>query len=240
MVNFAREIKQIRKTLGVNQAEFAEMVDASQGSVSKWERGVENPRTNVWLRIKSIVTMHEGRRTSSGFVPLYQEDLPFTPVIVPVVGILDRETMNDAAGGRIDPLMNLTIPRTHEVKGNVYAWIVSEIRSIADDIPSGTIVFADCYDEGYSPEIGERVILQHKGQHGESRYSIRYYGRSTRGFEWFTTAQMTEEKVKLSTAHLIDERDKLGMHILGPHIASLKWESPILNFLDKVTENEIF
>ncbi|OYW33570.1 MAG: hypothetical protein B7Z45_08340 [Azorhizobium sp. 12-66-6] len=54
MTDFARKIREIRKNLGMNQAEFAAAIGATQGSVSKWETGRETPRSDALSRIASF------------------------------------------------------------------------------------------------------------------------------------------------------------------------------------------
>ncbi|WP_192939887.1 helix-turn-helix domain-containing protein [Agrobacterium tumefaciens] len=50
----AREIRIARKQLKMNQAEFAAALNASQGSVSKWESGKEIPRLDTLQRLASL------------------------------------------------------------------------------------------------------------------------------------------------------------------------------------------
>ncbi|MDQ0558709.1 transcriptional regulator with XRE-family HTH domain [Rhizobium mesoamericanum] len=50
----AREIRLARKRLKMNQAEFAKAIDASQGSVSKWESGREVPRLEAVEKIAQL------------------------------------------------------------------------------------------------------------------------------------------------------------------------------------------
>jgi len=52
--HIARSIRAARKALKLNQAEFAEALGASQGSVSKWESGREVPRVETLQRIAEI------------------------------------------------------------------------------------------------------------------------------------------------------------------------------------------
>lgn len=54
MPNYARRIREIRKNLGMNQAEFAAALGVSQGSVSKWEAAKEQPRTTALLKIAEL------------------------------------------------------------------------------------------------------------------------------------------------------------------------------------------
>ncbi|RVK40879.1 helix-turn-helix domain-containing protein [Sinorhizobium meliloti] len=50
----AREIRLARKQLKMNQAEFAKALNASQGSISKWESGKETPRIETLEKIAQL------------------------------------------------------------------------------------------------------------------------------------------------------------------------------------------
>ncbi len=55
MSNIAKQIRLARKRLKMSQAQFAQELDASQGSVSKWESGREVPRIDTLQRIAQLV-----------------------------------------------------------------------------------------------------------------------------------------------------------------------------------------
>ena len=55
MDDMANEIRRARKILRMNQAQFAEALGASQGSVSKWEAGKEVPRLDTIQKIAELV-----------------------------------------------------------------------------------------------------------------------------------------------------------------------------------------
>ncbi len=54
MTDLSQRIREARKRLGLSQAEFAHMLKASQGSVSKWENGKEMPSVSTIFDIAAI------------------------------------------------------------------------------------------------------------------------------------------------------------------------------------------
>lgn len=240
MVDFAREIKAIRKALGMNQADFAAAIDASQGSVSKWERGRENPRTDVWIRIQSLYSAHEGHRTASVFDSLYNQKIISETIPAPVVGLLGRETPNDARTGRIDPLFMLNLPRLPDLTEQALAWVMPMVGFNVDDIRPGSIIFVSAPAGGFHPEDGDRVVIQLSDERGGFDYALVYYGVSERGVEWFTRERFSAEKVKLSETSHINDREKRGIFVVGKHLATMRWESSSLEMLDRLTGKPIF
>lgn len=239
MINFAREIKQIRKAMGLNQADFAESIGASQGSVSKWERGAENPRTEAWMKIRHLYETHEGHRTASVFDPFLNPGVRPESLNAPVVGMIGRETKNDVAGGLLDPIMILGVPRLPDLIGQIYAWITPQLNSGFDEPPPGSIIFAISVPPHYSPSTGERVVTQFK-RDNECIYELGYYGASDRGSEWVTPVPTAENKVRFSSTHLVKDRDKIGMTIVGKYVASFRWESQARLLLEAMTDDKVF
>lgn len=54
-MNWSMEIIAFRRRHGLNQADFAELMGVDQATVSRWERGVNQPNRNAWLRLRSVV-----------------------------------------------------------------------------------------------------------------------------------------------------------------------------------------
>ena len=49
-------LKTYREDRGINQAEFARLMNVSQQTVSNWERNIKKPRIDKLLRIASILS----------------------------------------------------------------------------------------------------------------------------------------------------------------------------------------
>lgn len=47
-------IKQVRKSLGLTQTEFAEQLQTTQANVSKWERGETMPSAELLWRVQGM------------------------------------------------------------------------------------------------------------------------------------------------------------------------------------------
>lgn len=241
MINFAKEIKAIRKVLGMNQAEFAEAVSASQGSVSKWERGLENPRTETWFRIRSLYESHEGHRTAGVFHG-FSGPAPTQTILSPLIGMLDFDQENDVVGGKWSSVMNLALPQLPDIEGLSFCWVVPlHFSPYDEDIRSGTVIFS-LSPPNFEPQDGDRVIVQNRGaEAGSFNYSLRYHGMSkARGVEWFTWKPTSADKVALASTIPIGKRADSGISVVGYHFASLTYASPLMNLLEAQTDDRIF
>ncbi|MBY3582236.1 helix-turn-helix domain-containing protein [Rhizobium bangladeshense] len=91
--DLSQQIRRARKRLKMNQAQFAHALEASQGSVSKWESGREAPRLETLKKIAQLVPefrIIEDEDRHSGFLaPLPDLAEGEHPVIksVPIKGL---------------------------------------------------------------------------------------------------------------------------------------------------------
>lgn len=82
MADMAQQIRLARKRLRMNQAQFAEALGASQGSVSKWESGREVPRYETIEKISQMVPGFEVRDQTAVLKPKTSFELASVPVRV--------------------------------------------------------------------------------------------------------------------------------------------------------------
>ena len=54
MSRFGENLKQVRTEMGINQKQFAEMLQTTQQRVSEWERGVIEPTLSNIIKIVLI------------------------------------------------------------------------------------------------------------------------------------------------------------------------------------------
>ncbi|NTB01606.1 helix-turn-helix domain-containing protein [Agrobacterium tumefaciens] len=54
------QIKRLRKSMRLNQAQFGKMVGVEQSSVCRWERGYENPNGSAALLLRSLFERESG------------------------------------------------------------------------------------------------------------------------------------------------------------------------------------
>ena len=61
MNRFRENLKQVRTEMGINQKQFAEMLQTTQQRVSEWERGVIEPTLSNIIKIIKVlgVTLEE-------------------------------------------------------------------------------------------------------------------------------------------------------------------------------------
>ena len=61
MSRFGENLKQVRTEMGINQKQFAEMLQTTQQRVSEWERGVIEPTLSNIIKIIKVlgVTLEE-------------------------------------------------------------------------------------------------------------------------------------------------------------------------------------
>jgi DNA-binding transcriptional regulator YiaG len=60
------DIKNLRCSLQLSQAKFAEIIGVSRDAVSQWERGLRNPSDLSISKIKNIIEMHATKKRKSG------------------------------------------------------------------------------------------------------------------------------------------------------------------------------
>ncbi|OOY17420.1 helix-turn-helix transcriptional regulator [Thioclava sp. DLFJ4-1] len=68
-------IRDIRRRLGITQIELGERLGVDQGTVSRWERQVENPRPATLARLRSLLERDEERRAFNRSLAIVRCDL---------------------------------------------------------------------------------------------------------------------------------------------------------------------
>lgn len=56
----AAKIRFLRQSMNIGQCALATLLDVSQGTVSKWERGQDKPRGPAAIRLINLIKMHSG------------------------------------------------------------------------------------------------------------------------------------------------------------------------------------
>lgn len=229
MHNIAEEIKRVRKAMGWNQAEFAEALGASQGSVSKWERGLETPRAEVLMRIRGFYEVEERSADAHQF----HRDMKIEMIDVPLTGAMISPSEEDIYTNGPTALETLRLPKHSQVKGPVIAWALPYHAQRVANYKPGQILFShrDTLDQ---PMNGDKVILRETIHNGMFVYRIAFYGVSDRGFEWFTPDLVDENSVTLSQAIPKGEREANSIFPVGIVFGSISYESVRGRFWDQV------
>lgn len=232
MRNIAEEIKRVRKAMGWNQAELAEAIGASQGSVSKWERGLESPRSEMLIKIRGFYEVEEHSADAHSFMPGGKIEM----IDIPLTGAMLQPSDEDLYSGQVKPLETLRLPKHSLIKGAVTAWAVPYNAHRVANFKPGQIIFTH-QDNLQRPENGDKVMLRETIHNGKFVYYIAFYGSSDKGFEWFTLNPQDESTITLSAAIPVGEREKRGVFPVGVVFGSIAYESVRTRFWDKVEDD---
>jgi transcriptional regulator with XRE-family HTH domain len=99
----ATRIKAARTSLGMTQTKFAKLLGVTQGLVSRWERGLIEPRQDIIARLAEIASVsagefHYGKATKSGNAASSKADM--TGVAGKRLTDAIREAIRRAKAGR--------------------------------------------------------------------------------------------------------------------------------------------
>ncbi|MGZ2438211.1 helix-turn-helix domain-containing protein [Sinorhizobium medicae] len=219
MRSIADEIKRIREASGLNQKDFAEAIGASQGSVSKWERGLEKPRADMLIRIQGWYDSEWINTQGAAF------DFGVIPEIIdiPLTGALLAPSDEDIHSGKVNPIGQLRLPRHPSVKGSVLGWMVPRMEGRVGFKP-GSVIFTHS-DNLDQIDDGEMVMVRERIHSGKFIYEKRYYGSSDKGFEWFTPDPETSATISLDRAIPTGKREEHDIYPVGIIFALYTYES---------------
>lgn len=146
--SIARGIRLARKQLKMNQAEFAAALNASQGSVSKWESGKEVPRLETLQRIAALHPGFEYMPTEPRVVEFLHEVMDAV-MSVPVVGFFMEGGPSTRYAKDIE--CRLLVPQ--EWLGRPMEAYLSEARSENERRRGGTkLLLVALFSENDTPE----------------------------------------------------------------------------------------
>jgi transcriptional regulator with XRE-family HTH domain len=69
------DIRRLRQRLGLTQRELGERLDVDQGTVSRWERGIESPRPSRQSQLRKLQSRNEDDRQFSRSLAFVANDL---------------------------------------------------------------------------------------------------------------------------------------------------------------------
>lgn len=72
-------IRQLRKRLGITQRQLAERLDVDQGTVSRWERGIDGPRPRRAAALRDLLVKDEDQRALARALAVVRHDLMSAP-----------------------------------------------------------------------------------------------------------------------------------------------------------------
>jgi transcriptional regulator with XRE-family HTH domain len=212
-----RKIREIRKRLGLTQAAFANLLETTQGTVSRWESGDQIPETHFLVKIGKLGGsdligggLGELRSRSSDLIGGFAEgpDIFAKPnwgKPVPVVGEIHWGYWSDKIEWDQQDQFFIQIPTVPDWPAIEIAGFVVKDDSADNLYPQGSVVFAavipgtvwppsppDLQSSAYKPELitpnhDDLVIVQRKDRERLVEHTIRQFYVSSEGETYLTS-----------------------------------------------------
>lgn len=165
MTTTARRIREVRKRLGLKQEDFAALLKVSQTSISRWEKGSQEPDIMMLMEI--------GRLSGSDPVKfaLYPSDEEFKsrtePEYVTLVGGISATTQRDSPRWEEEDYLRISVP-LETPKGHWIEAYLVEDDSCEPKYPKGTILFVALYNRarGFYPKNDDICLIYYRNENG--------------------------------------------------------------------------
>jgi transcriptional regulator with XRE-family HTH domain len=173
MRELGRLLKAKRQQLGIEQADVARIVGANQSTVSKWERGTQEPHHRFFPALAEFLGIPR-----SEFIVMEPPQEPAVGywLTTRLVGAVQAGEWIEAVEWPVDEQERFVFPCSRDVaKFKAQAF---EVRGDSMDLvyPEGTIVIAvSTIATGLRPQYGDRVIVTRRNDHGEYEVTIKEY-----------------------------------------------------------------
>lgn len=185
MSSLGQKIREIRQGLKLNQAQFADEVGVSQGTVSKWEKGEQVPETGPLIEIARLgetdaFTLMEFDQADRGKGPAPQRSTPSEPNAVVAT---DLPPPSARGGTRDLPMRGIAVmgdDGDFSFNGDVADYIPRPPSLLHKRKAFGVYATNDSMEPAYSdgdpvvidpdrpPAIGDDVVIEMKpGPNGE-------------------------------------------------------------------------
>lgn len=179
MADLATKIRQLRRSLGLNQTEFATRFPVTQASVSRWEKG-SMPEPEALAKIAEMMDTDVRSLLNADFSPttgvrprLFVKGAVAAGIWKDAVEWPEEEWVPYSGGAHIDAPMDRRFG------------LVVEGESMNEVYRPGTIL--DCVStigSGLYPQSGQRVVVVRKRLDGELEATVKEYMRDASGVEW--------------------------------------------------------
>lgn len=177
----AEFVRETRQALGMTQIEFAEKIGASQGRLSKWEKGLDSPSTKYALQILALA--QNNALMKERLVPLGAGGAEPTPFLV--VGEVQAGAWNESIEWDHDgqkqvyvtppPGLERIDVRGFEVRGT----------SMNSVYPDGTLVFVQAtISNGVIPKSGQHVLVSRRNKTGLYEATLKEFSIDEDGKNW--------------------------------------------------------
>ena len=179
--DYAKRVRKIREALGLTQIEFADAIGASQGRVSKWERGENKPSTEHWDQIIKLAGT-DGRGLE-GVVPLGAGGSP--PRTYRIVGEVQAGVWMEAIEWEYDDQIEVALtPPAGLEHADVKGFRVrgSSMNKIYNE---GTVVYVQpTISNGIEPKSGQYVLVSRRNNDGLYEATLKEFVVDDSGRRW--------------------------------------------------------
>lgn len=179
MSRVGRRIYELRRALGLNQADFAKIVRVEQATVSRWESDKQLPEAPALVRLAKMAN-----KSVEDFLGQVELKATFT-INVPVIGAVQAGTWLEATEWPADKQYSVTVIYRQEYVNARRFGLEVRGPSMNRHYPEGTIL--DCvslYDLRQPLVSGQRVIVERRRADGLREATCKEYVIDRDGKAW--------------------------------------------------------
>ncbi|RAL98693.1 XRE family transcriptional regulator [Agrobacterium sp. MS2] len=203
----AERIKAFRESLGLDQEEFAEFLEMGEGgqsTISKWERAKQLPGSKYTSRL----AQKSGKSTVyfSGLAPVDQDGIDDAQAF-PLIGEIQAGVWREAMPFDEHEAPLVSLPYAANVAPYKMRAFLVRGTSMDELYPDGSIVFvAGLHDNPISPVDGDVVVVQRQDEAGLYEATLKELVIDENGRKWLWPRSFDpEHQSPLSINH---KRDK--------------------------------
>lgn len=222
MVEIARRIREIRKNLGLNQAEFAEELGVAQGSISKWESGRETPRIENLRRIAEKYDIPVGDLMGITEEHEFRSDDDYGGLAATVVGPVQAGLWREALEWEDGERFRVHLPQKQALEGlNLVGFLV---RGPSMDLvfPDGSIIVAVWSLDKFAPQDGDYVVIERVRADGMVEATLKELRFDAEGRPWAwprSRSPLFQQPIDLAGDDTVSE-----VRVIGIVVASIRFE----------------
>jgi transcriptional regulator with XRE-family HTH domain len=181
METMAEKIKALRARLGIDQKELSARIGVDQSTVSKYERGVQEPKREPSMKLAELAGVPFGEWV--GVEPVTAKDV--RSKMVPVVGELCAGQWREAIEWEHDDQYSVPVLLDPDMPGYQLRGYIVRGTSMNRYYPDGSVVFAAAtISNGLQPSSGDHVLVSRRNRKGQYEASLKEYVVEADGSKW--------------------------------------------------------
>ncbi|WP_181168642.1 MULTISPECIES: helix-turn-helix domain-containing protein [unclassified Mesorhizobium] len=181
MESMAEKIKALRARLGIDQKELSAKIGVDQSTVSKYERGVQEPKREPNMKLADLAGVAYGEWV--GVEPVEPDDVRAR--MVTVVGELCAGDWREAIEWDHDDQYKVPALLDPDMPGYPLQGYIVRGTSMNNYYPDGAVVFvAATIANGLRPVHGDHVIVTRRDRQGLVEASLKEYVLGEDGVRW--------------------------------------------------------